>query len=105
MSNEIYRPRPGVPEGFVYAFAAGAHVKIGLSQFDPNARWWQIRSHNPLLEPALYITQPLGKSARKVERAAHKVLASCRVTGEWFTCPRDEAVEVIKKLEAEARHG
>jgi hypothetical protein len=105
MSNEIYRPQKGMPEGFVYVFAAGAHVKVGISQFDAESRWWTIRSNNPLLEPALFVSEPLGVRARKVEQAAHKELKPYHVNGEWFSCDRPHAIAVVKKLIEDVLHG
>jgi hypothetical protein len=90
-----------VTSGFVYVFAAGAHVKVGISETDVQGRWNSIRGSNPLLEPTLYVTAPLGSLARKVERAAHQFLSPHHEHGEWFRCTRDEAISTVKRLEKE----
>jgi T5orf172 domain-containing protein len=84
--------------GFVYVFAAGAHVKVGISETDVQGRWNSIRSCNPLLEPAAYVSPPVGDLARKVEQAAHRSLSHCHVSGEWFLCAPENAIETVKGL-------
>ena len=36
-------------------------------------------------------------NALKVEASAHKILASCRVRGEWFACSQYEAASAINE--------
>lgn len=99
------KERTATASGFVYVFAAGAHVKIGISDTNVDQRWNSIRGSNPLLEPPLYVTAPLGDLARKVERAAHKFLSPHHENGEWFRCAREIAIETVKRLEKECING
>jgi hypothetical protein len=39
-------------------------------------------------------------NALKVEARAHKILASCRVRGEWFACSQQEAATAINEAAA-----
>lgn len=36
-------------------------------------------------------------NARKIEASAHKILASCRVRGEWFDCSQHDAASAINE--------
>jgi hypothetical protein len=72
----IFKPRraarvpPPPAWGFVYIFPAGPLLKIGISDAGVEQRWNNIRCSNPLLEPPLYISPPVGKLAREIERGA-----------------------------------
>lgn len=85
-------------EGYVYVFAAGLHVKVGISWLDVERRWATILSSNPLLERPLYVSPAIGKKALLIERAAHQELMPFHVSGEWFSCSRELAVAIVKKL-------
>lgn len=87
--------------GYLYVFCAGEHLKIGMSELDVDARWRCIRSGNPLLEPPVYVTGPLGPRVREAERRAHESLSDHREVGEWFRCDRELAVAVVKRIEQE----
>lgn len=104
---QVPRPedKPKEGQGFLYVFAAGEYVKIGITQFDVDARWWQIKCSNPLLEPPLYISPPVGDRARELEGMAHKALGEHRCSGEWFKCSRELAVETVKRLTERAPTG
>lgn len=92
-------------DGYLYVFGAGEYVKIGFSQLDADARWWQIKANNPLLEPPLYISPAVGTQARELERLAHEALGEHRCSGEWFKCPRELAVSTVKSLVEHALNG
>jgi len=97
LKRRLEQPLP-IVGGYVYVFAAGDHVKIGLSWFDVERRWNTIRSSNPLLERPLYVSHELGERASKVEKSAHTALATYHFSGEWFSCDRALAVETVKNL-------
>lgn len=87
----------------IYIFAAREYVKVGISN-DPERRWKVMRIGNPLLEPAIYVSQASGVAWR-FENMIHKALAKYRVvndrrsTGrEWFKCNRYFAIEVAKQI-------
>lgn len=87
--------------GYVYVFAAADLIKIGMSLHDVEKRWRDIRVANPLLEPALYITSPLEQDVNRAELACHAALQEYRVSGEWFRCSRELAIETVKRIEKE----
>ena len=89
-------------EGYLYVFAAGIHVKVGLSWHNIERRWASIFSSNPLLERPLYVSPPLGKKVVVLERAAHQQLIQFHVSGEWFSCERSHAISIVEKLVREA---
>jgi len=80
----------------VYVFPSREYVKIGISR-NADERWSELRTANPFLEPAVFVSE-LIKGARKIEESAHAFLHPYRVTGEWFKCSRYLAVEVVKTL-------
>jgi hypothetical protein len=86
------------PYGFVYVLGARDLVKIGMTRHSIYRRWWQIKVANPWLERPLYVTGPLLGRVIEVERACHKTLKQHRVTGEWFDCPRELAIETVKHV-------
>lgn len=88
--------------GYVYVFAAGDLIKVGRSDASVKGRWTNIKTANPLLEQQpLYVSPPLGKASRTIERAAHDALAAYRQTGEWFRCDRQLVIDVVKRTVAE----
>lgn len=91
--------------GFVYIFPAGPLLKIGISDVGVEQRWNNIRCGNPLLEPPVYVSPPLGKLAREVEREAHKALIQYHESGEWFRCSHELAVETVQRITKEQGHG
>ena len=95
---------PEQGEGFVYVFVAGEHVKVGLSQFDVEARWSMIKSSNPLLERPYFCTPPIGKRARAVEKAAHSSLTEYHASGEWFLCSQEQAIQAVQQAVLEVSH-
>jgi hypothetical protein len=98
-AERIERATPApATSGYVYVFAAGALVKIGMSEVGVEARWYNIKCSNPLLEPPLFVTGPLGNLVRKVERGAHQALAEHREQGEWFRCDRQLAIDTVKRI-------
>ena len=92
--------KPPMPNtwGYVYVFAAGAHVKIGISECDVEKRWSSMRTDNPLLERPLYISPPLEKRCRVVEKKAHEALMEYHFSGEWFSCNRQLAINTVRSL-------
>lgn len=89
--------------GYLYVFAAGPYVKVGMSDAGVESRWHNIKCANPLLEPPLYVTGPLGNRVREAEKRAHAALSEHRKHGEWFSCDRDIAIAVVKRIELEMR--
>lgn len=85
----------------VYVFPAGEFVKVGMA-IDPEERWLTIRVGNPQLESPLYVSG-WTYECRKIEKAAHKALASYRADGEWFKCNRYFAAEVVRQIFEEHR--
>lgn len=100
-SPRIERRGAAVVWGYVYVFAAGPLVKVGMSDVGVASRWQNIRCSNPLLEPPLYVSGALGDHARQAERRAHEILAPYHETGEWFRCDRELAVKTVKTIEKE----
>lgn len=95
----LVRDKLCVPYGFVYVFGAQNLVKIGMTQHSVYRRWHGIKTANPWLEQPLYVSAPLLGRVVEVERACHAALAEHHVTGEWFSCPREIAIETVKHLE------
>lgn len=95
------RPPVRLAWGYVYIFASGPFVKIGMSDANVKARWAAIKCGNPLLEPPLYVTSPLGNQVEDAEKQAHAALAKYHEIGEWFRCDRDLAIAVVKRIEQE----
>src|SRR6185437_3330340 len=84
----------------VYVFPAREYVKIGMAM-NAAQRWSELRTGNPLLESAAFVSEPL-RNARKVEALCHERLAGYRVPGtEWFRCNRHLAVETVRQVIAE----
>lgn len=90
--------------GFVYIFPAGPLLKIGMSDVGVERRWNSIRTGNPLLEPAIHVSPPVGKLAREIERGAHQALDAYRESGEWFRCSRELAIETVQRMTKEHAH-
>lgn len=81
----------------LYVIPAGEHVKVGISE-DVESRWKALRSANPLLERAAFISNPLAKP-RKVEQTIHSKLDRYRVVGtEWFKCGREIVLEIVHSV-------
>lgn len=97
------RVAPPAAWGFVYVFAAGDLVKVGMSDAGVKARWASIRCSNPLLEPALFVSAPLGNRAREVERRALQALSEYCAGGEWFRCAREEVIATVRRIIDETR--
>lgn len=97
-------PEPPPSYGFVYIFPAGPLLKIGISEVGVERRWRNIKCGNALLEPPIYVSPALGKHHREIEMAAHKALAEYHESGEWFRCPREHAVETVRRLAEECIH-
>jgi hypothetical protein len=87
-----------LPWGYVYVFGAQMYVKIGMTKFDIYRRWHAIKTSNPWLERPLYVSPPLMERVMVVERNCHEALQHFRVSGEWFDCPRDFAIEVVQEM-------
>lgn len=98
--EDARRPAPAT-SGYVYVFAAGDLIKVGMSDAGVEARWYNIKCGNPLLERPLYVTGPLGNRTREVEKCAHAALSEHRESGEWFRCDRTLAIAVVKRIEQE----
>lgn len=89
----------GVVEGFVYVVANPAWegwVKIGCA-VDPMDRTASYQTGSPFRDYTLegYAYSP---DRRASERQVHEALASHRHGGEWFLCPIQEAVSLVKKI-------
>jgi hypothetical protein len=97
----VVRDKLCVPYGFVYVFGTRDLVKIGMTQHSIYRRWHGIKSANPWLEQPLYVTGPLLGRVVDVERTCHAALTQYHVTGEWFECPRELAIETVKRIEQE----
>lgn len=95
----LVRDKLCVPYGFVYVFGARDLVKIGMTAHSVYRRWHGIKTANPWLERPLYVSGPLLARVIEIERACHAALTQYHVTGEWFNCPRELAIETVKKLE------
>ncbi len=94
----VVRDELRLPWGYVYVFAAQMYVKIGMSKFDIYRRWHSIKTANPWLERPLYVSPPLMERVLHVEKECHEALRDFRVTGEWFDCPRELALEVVQEM-------
>lgn len=80
----------------VYVFGEGgkdALVKVGFA-VNPLARAKQLRAHLPNGR-MLYQRQTLPGPGRKVERAAHQMLRSHCIGGEWFATDAETAVMAV----------
>jgi T5orf172 domain len=85
-------------QGYVYVFAAQTLVKVGMTIHSPYRRWHSIKTANPWLEPPLYVSPPLLARVTAIEKAAHTALKAYRVTGEWFECDRQLAIDTVQRL-------
>lgn len=99
--RRLARTTTRVVWGYVYVFAAGPFVKVGMSDVGVTSRWHNIRCGNPLLEPPLYVSSPLGDRALQAERRVHELLSPYREGGEWFRCERSLAIDTVKAVEKE----
>lgn len=71
-------------------------VKIGVSrEFDRRRR--TISSHGGFDITRTVVTAPISNYL-ELERLAHNYFSSSRVSGEWFNCKFEEAVEWIKSV-------
>lgn len=84
--------------GFIYVFAAGPYTKVGMSDAAVQARWVNIKSANPLLEPPLFVSKPLGNRTREIERRIHAALRDHLECGEWFRCERALVLETVRRV-------
>lgn len=80
----------------VYVFAGRNCVKIGVT-WDAQVRWNKLKRSNPYLEPPHFVSAPTRK-AITIERAAHEELKPYCIVGEWFSCSRYLATEVVIRL-------
>jgi hypothetical protein len=84
------------PHRFVYVIGPTVGLqKIGLAT-DPRARLAALQTASPfqlLLHGAVRV--PFGE-AHAVEQAAHRALAGCRASGEWFRTTAGEAVAAVR---------
>jgi len=87
-----------LPWGYIYVLGAQQYVKVGMTKFSIYRRWHQMRTSNPWLEPPLYVSPPLMDRVNDAERMCHAVLAEFRVTGEWFDCPRELAIDMVQEV-------
>jgi hypothetical protein len=88
-----------VAEGFVYVVTNPAWpgwVKIGCA-IDPGDRTNGYQTGSPFRDYELqgYSYSPV---RRKSEAAVHRALAKHRHGGEWFFCPVQEALDLVKKF-------
>lgn len=68
----------------VYLIQCGPFVKIGIAT-EVAARLADLQIGNPVELTLIWHSWELTKNeAARVERRAHRKLASCRVSGEWF---------------------
>lgn len=90
----------------VYVIPAGRFTKVGVSN-STHLRWKSLRAANPLLEPPLFVSEPLYR-AYKTENLVHRRLAAYRVEGagrEWFKCNRYLVVEIVKQVIDDVKDG
>lgn len=75
-------------------------VKVGISR-DPVKRAKQLQDAMPHLIGLRWISDPMShRSALHVEAAAHRILESANVKGEWFLTHPDLAVWAVQKAAA-----
>lgn len=80
----------------VYVVEGGyRHIKVGISRNMHN-RLIQIQTGCPF--PVKLASKWETPYARKVEKAAHKVLKKYRATGEWFILPANVGTAVVETL-------
>ena len=85
--------------GIVYLFRANKHdlFKIGFTDGDPERRLGEVQTGCPYrLSIYAYIDLNGKIDAQVVERAIHRELARCRMSGEWFAISLERANEVIR---------
>lgn len=89
--------------GWVYVITNKAMpdlVKVGYSTKDPTMRAKELdhtgSPHSYRVEYDVLVQNP-----RDTERTVHAALADCREGKEWFRCPVQEAVGVIRRVVGE----
>lgn len=84
----------------VYVIASSEFGPVKIGRGNPKKRLGALQTGNPVsLE--IYHSEPVGYMAASVEREAHKVLASTRVSGvgkEWFAVTSAEARIVVQSV-------
>ncbi len=86
---------------YVYVMATDGACKVGVSN-DVAKRAHSIKTSNPRPVTVHYSMKCRNaRAAYKIEKAAHKILASCREEGEWFACDTNRAVMAVSEAALE----
>ena len=83
---------------WVYVISGEGHgTKVGRSA-KPRKRLKDLQASTPI-RLRLEFLHRCGADARKIERETHRLLAPCKIKGEWFDCGR-----AVANLAVEAAH-
>lgn len=88
-------------KGRVYVIVSRDLVKIGVSE-NIERRLKGLRCANPHIESVAYVSDGY-IDAYRIEAEAHQKLRRHRVTGEWFRCSVDVAIEAVRSLASKGR--
>ena len=93
-------PQPDKSPCFIYVLYNGHHYKVGISN-SIRKRIAQLQTASSLpIECVFRIDGPRHKIS-KIERRAHKRLASVNTSGEWFDCELSVITDVIEEIASE----
>lgn len=80
----------------VYIVGSQAHsyLKIGIAK-DVKRRIRQLQTVSPTKLDVIHVENVPLEDIRIVEKAAHKALLNCRMSGEWFDCSPETAKSAV----------